>query len=67
MTQQFPPLTKVFINSNKSFKQFVTVVTEMIEDHLQYVDDKVTTMQWSDLVFNGITSTKPMTLPVQDK
>ena len=61
MTQQFPPLREVFINSNKGFEQFLITVTETIQNQIQYVDDSVTKKQWSDLVYNGITTTKPMT------
>ena len=52
---------EVFVRSNKELEDFVVQVSNTIENHLQYVDDKDTKEIWLDLKCNGITDTKPMT------
>ena len=63
-SKPFLPLTEVFVNSNKLLEQFIAQVCTTVENHIAFVDDKVTKDRWNDLVCNGINKSKPMTTAV---
>ena len=50
------------IKSNKELDDFIRAIGVTIDNHLQYVEDDDTKTRWDDLVCNGITSSKSITV-----
>ena len=64
MTVTFPKMKEVQVRTTNAMNDLLQELTATVENHLQFVDDPTTETRWGDLVCNGLTSVKPITLPV---